>query len=340
MRKVFLVVAFLIAFLCGCHQTDELVADDILPSEETEPFYEPSTSPSEESTSPSEESKPINKTPAEPPQKTVPPEERPVTINGRSFTMKEINAEVQKMLNSMLYYHGDDDTSEYIIYNKDIILHKDVEYDLYINPPDPRHWNLTMLDIVITNFHHPLSSEEKLLLLYNFGVPVTEWGLRSKPYTGNYIVEEHMYNFVSDKTFLGSYTMRLDEITKPEYEPMGSEWEENAKNAIRLYMDKNDYYADDLHNNLAPGNYHVYVQEFFKSDEDSYIFFEHENGNVYWGWYFSVQMASGEHPASLHKVELVENPDDPWIQLYYEKVRSDPALSFEYEVRQGGGQAS
>ena len=107
---------------------------------------------------------------------------------------------------------------------------------------------------------------------------------------------------------------------------------ENIKKELQIYMDDNNFDKSDPTLNLAAGNYHVYVQKFFKSDADSTIIFEHENGSVYTGRYNFVHECSGKFPADLNHVELVENPDDELFQLYLDKVRADPAVSMEYSV--------
>jgi hypothetical protein len=112
---------------------------------------------------------------------------------------------------------------------------------------------------------------------------------------------------------------------------MDDTWNENVKNAIRLYMDKNDFYADKS-DNLAPGNYHIYVQIFSKSDKDS-IIFENENGSIYTGYYYSVHCIPDGQPENLNKVALNESSDAESYETYFEKVRSDPAVAMEYTAK-------
>lgn len=249
-----------------------------------------------------------------------------ITVGKRSFSIEEINAEIMNTFNNVLYYHGDDDANDYLTSNQNVILHKNIEYELYFDPVG--YVNASpIIYMVITNIQHPLSTAEKPLL-YQFGVIVTEWGLQSDFYIQAHTSSDDAREFSNKNVIeLGSYTMRIDEIVKPQYETHASEWLSKSKKEIQLYMDKN---TDKI---LVPGHYYVYVQNFFKSDKDSIIIFEHENGDIYTGFYYSVHDVSGENPAALNKVRLVEDSTTEPFKSYMGKVKSDPAVSVEYEVK-------
>ncbi|SEW32751.1 hypothetical protein [[Clostridium] fimetarium] len=253
-----------------------------------------------------------------------------------SFPIDEINAGIKDTFNSVLYYHGNDDTSSYLTSNKNIILKKDLQYELYYEPNSKSGLEAFVFSpkiyLVITNMQYPLSSEGTPQL-YEYGIDITEWGLRSDfSYQGHWPQRE-TYSFSGNELIhLGSYRMRIEEIKKPVYETIDDEWKENAKSAIRLYMDMNDFYGDESHN-LAPGNYHIYVQKFFKTDKDSIIIFENENGSIYTGYYYFVHDISTSHPADLNKVALNESSSEKSFEIYLEKVRLDPAVAMEYKVK-------
>ena len=255
-----------------------------------------------------------------------------VTVNGRSFSIEEINAGIKDMFNCRLYHHNYDNTLSYILLNKDVILGKDVEYDLYYLPPNS--FIGPQIYFVLNNIEHPLSSEEEPLV-YSFGISITEWGLQPQPSLGGSSPpnkDRKLNN--KDAVYLGSYTMRIDEIVKPPFEIMDDEWTENVESAIRLYMDNSV--------TLAPGSYHVYVDRFFKSDDHSEVFFEHENGNIYFAVYNSIHFIMEDYPANLSNVSLW-GMSMTLGQDYYEKysgymkeyfgiIKLDPAISMEYTV--------
>ena len=258
-----------------------------------------------------------------------------VTVNGRSFSIEEINVGIKDTFNSVLYYHGNDDTSSYLTSNKNIILEKELKYELFFesnsNNDSKSHVFPPKIYLVITNMQHPLSSEGSLQM-YEFGINITEWGLQSDFSYQGHGPQRESYSFSgNDVIYLGSYTVRINEVKKPAYDTIADEWKENAKSAIRLYMDKNVFYADKSYN-LAKGNYHIYVQKFFKSDKDSIIIFENENGSIYTGYYYFVHDISGVHPANLNKIALNENSNEKSFEMYLEKVRLDPAVAMEYTV--------
>ncbi len=123
----------------------------------------------------------------------------------------------------------------------------------------------------------------------------------------------------------------MNEIIKPEYETMDSQWQENVKKEVKMYMDmvaEGEYLQDEP---FKPGLYTIYVKKFFESDEWSRIFFEHENGMVYEGFYYFVHWVTGNLYANLNHVEPVCEPDDPGYVSMLNKISSDPAVMFQYE---------
>ncbi len=258
-----------------------------------------------------------------------------VTVNGESFSIEEINKGIKETFNTVLYNHGYHDVINYLPLNKNIILKKDVDYELYFESYNDGFEAIAFppkIYLVITNIQHPLSSEESPQL-YVFGINITEWGLCSDFSYQGHVSQKEMNSFSGrNVVHLGSYTMRIEEIMIPAYETMDDDWKEKVEREIRLYMDENNFYSNK-DENLEPGNYHIYVQKFLKSDKDSIIIFEHENGSIYTGFYYFVHEVSGNHPADLNKVSLIESDDEESFKVYIEKVRSDPALNMEYVVK-------
>ena len=265
--------------------------------------------------------------------------ESTIEVNGRLFAIEEINKGIQDIFNCQLYLYSNDFTSNYIYHNSELLLHNDVEYELYYDPylndwPDPIYCPIKVY-IVITNFMHPLSTVETPLL-YWFGIGINEWGLQSYFYyqgrepEGNPVI---MYG--NELIHLGSYTMRFEEIVVPPFEKMGDEWVEKTKYEIRMYMDLVSKCPDtnDLTDRiLASGNYQIYVKKFFRSDADSVIIFVHEDGHVYTGIYYYVHENTGLHPANLNHVELEDLCDIESFMKYLDIVQSDPAVSLSYFV--------
>ena len=259
-----------------------------------------------------------------------------ITVNDKTFSVEEINEGIKSTFNSVLYYHGDNDTSPYLTANKNLLLNKEIEYELYFEPNSKKGEDAFVfapkIYFAITNVEHPLSTKENPQL-YEFGIDITEKGLRSDFSYQSRISKGETYSFIKDETvYLGSHSFLIKEIEKPLYEQMNKEWVENAESAIRLYMDKNDFYGDSQ-DNLAAGKYSVYVQSFFESDKDSTIVFENENGSIYVGEYYFVHNVSGGSPANLNRVELIESADKNEFKTYLEKLRLDSAVSMEYTVR-------
>ena len=252
-------------------------------------------------------------------------DENLIEVNGSTFSIEEINTQIKDTFNCCLYFHGYHDKSSLIFMNKDIFLHKDVEYDLYFEPYDSSESSFgTRIHIIITNVEHPLSTEEKPLL-YCFSVGLTEWGLLSDFSYTQPMSPDEAYVFDRDVVYLGRFIMRIDEITKPPFETMDTEWVENTKSAIRLYLDM--YYGT----RLAPGVYYIYVKSFFKSDRDSAIIIEHENGSIYSGKLQYVHEISGDSPARLG-ITLYDVDNIEFDRPYLEMIKIESALSMEYVV--------
>ena len=248
-------------------------------------------------------------------------------ING--ITVEEILAQIPDVINNKLYYSGNYTHIENMLLNKNLILNKHLEFDLYSYCPtfDDR---LPEVRIVFTNADYITSNYEDPQV-YCVGICVTENGLQSIFTTGYHIAASENFG-----TYLGSYSMCIEEIYTPTHEKMSDEWKENTANEIRIYMDENDF-CSIAEDNLEIGKYKVYVQGFSENDTDTHIFFEHENGNIYSGFYYFVHNNSGKSAADLNKVNLVENPDSEGFQIYYERVKQNAALTLEYEVHQRPG---
>lgn len=264
---------------------------------------------------------------------TPTPADKQIAVNGKEFSVEQINEEIKKVLNGILYYHGNDPESPYLPNNSSLLLNKTVEYDLFFYASGGGFASSKpKIFLTITNIVHPQSADEETFL-YELGFYATEYGLSSDfCYMAHISQEEHDNAIRYGAVFLGSYCMRIDEILPPLHEQMSDEWLAAAKGALCRYMDENNFYSEAEYN-LQPGKYHVYVQGFSKSDEDSTVIFEHENGSVYSGRYYFVHSVIPGELADLNKVELVEDADTASFQSYMERVRQNAALTMEYSVQ-------
>lgn len=256
-----------------------------------------------------------------------------IEVDNKKITIKEILKGINDTFNNVLYYHGDDDTSAYLTSNKNLFLNNELEVELYFesnsNTGEKAFVYPPKIYLVITNIAHPLSSEDTTKL-YEFGIEITEFGMRSDFYYQGHSISKEKYNFLKDDmVYLGQYTMLLEDVVKPNFEEMDDTWKKNVASAIKLYMDNNFY--SETEKNLAAGEYKVYVQSFFKSDNDTKIIFEHENGKIYVGNYYFVHEIAPNKPADLNKVVLSDDNTEAF-KKYLEKVRSNSAVTVEYFV--------
>ena len=243
-----------------------------------------------------------------------------VTVNDRSFALKDINDGVKVVFNNALYYFP----QEYKPF-----LNQSIEYDLFFLRQTNDN-SYSRIYIVITNMEHPLSNKQSPKL-YRFGILITEKGMQSVFYEESYISSLKKCNtrVPEGADYLGHYTMHIDEIIQPTYEIMTDQWKHKAENAIRLYMDKNDFYSGS-DKNLPIGKYNVYIQGFSESDTDSRIVFEHENGQIYLGQYYFVHDISNT-TADLNHVELLECDSADYAE-YLSRLKLNAALHIEYSV--------
>ena len=246
-----------------------------------------------------------------------------VTAKGREYAIEEIRQGILKAFHTEFYYAGNDA----LHLNRNLILNKALTYDLVFVEDQ----FLPYVLLIVNNLDHPLSTEEEPL--YSFGIAFSEQGMEEKFYTYGTAASNTLAYMTEDRdeVYLGSYSLRVSEIAKPQHEQMSEEWKQRAEAAIQLYMDKNDFYSEK-EKNLEPGKYQVYIKGFSKGDVDSIIIFEHENGNVYQGFYYFVHGISEAQPADLNHVELVADPSDSYDQ-WLEKVREGAALHMEYWVQ-------
>lgn len=246
-----------------------------------------------------------------------------ITAKGREYAIEEIQQGILKAFQTELYYAGNDG----LHLNRDLILGKTLIYDLVF--VDDQY--LPYVLMIVNNLEHPLSTAEEPL--YRFGIAFSEQGMEEKFYTFGTASEKELNYMTKSRgeVYLGSYSLHISEIIKPQHELMSEEWKRQAETAIQQYMDKNDFYSEK-EKNLAPGKYHVYIKGFSKGDVDTVIIFEHENGNVYQGDYYFVHDISAESSANLNHVELIEDPSESYAQ-WLDKVRESAAINMEYYVQ-------
>jgi len=240
---------------------------------------------------------------------------------GRSFSVEDINAGIMDAINNTLYYQQDE-----TFYN---FLNAPLEYELFYDPnhgyPGPEVY------FIIANSLHPLSTAESPML-YRLGITITDNGLQSYFSRIDYISssEDISAYSVEGGTYLGHHTALLNNILTPVHEEISEQWKFSAEEALRRYMDENDFYGDK-HKNLPKGNYSIYIKGFSKADTDSVVIFIHEDGHVYEGRYYFVHEISEDSTATLNHVELVENVDASYLE-YLKKVQHNAALCMEYRI--------
>lgn len=303
-KGYFIVVVILIVVLCGCSNKKELPEKECnkvsladLDSDETNEIY--------------------------------------ITVNDKNIALSDIVNQIPETINNELYYGGNYYDSNDIFLNSKLILNRVLDYDLYINYPsdfygDGYPASLPEIRLVFKGIEHPLSTEEESKL-YCVGIKVTETGLESRFFSGYHISETEITG-----AFLGSYHVQIDEIVAPKHEEMSNEWKDAAEKALRLYMDENDFYSY-AKDNLEIGNCKVYIKGFSANDTHTKIIIEHENGNVYEGFYYFVHDISGDSSADLNNVTLVKNVNDESYRIYLERVKENAAFTMEYAVHQQPG---
>jgi len=246
-----------------------------------------------------------------------------ITAKGKEYSIEDIQRGILKAFHTEFYYASDDN----LHLNRKLILSKTLTYDLVF--VDDQFLPYVLL--IVNNLEHPLSTEEKPL--YSFGIAFSEQGMEEKFYTYGTTSSNTLAYMTEDRdeVYLGSYSLHINEIAKPQHEQMSNEWKKQAEAAIQRYMEKNDFYSEK-EKNLEPGKYSVYIKGFSKGDIDSIIVFEHENGNIYQGFYYFVHSISTELPADLNHVEFVANSSGSYKE-WVDKVRESPALHMEYWVQ-------
>lgn len=256
-----------------------------------------------------------------------------ITVDGVSISVDQINVQIKNTFNTQLFYGGFFGSGSPMELNEEFILSHALEYDLYFEPNGRTGADAFVLApkiyIIITNIAHPLSTADNPLL-YNFGIDVTKFGLRS-----NFSYMAHISKHLGDgpKTlwsqYLGHYSLRITEVSRPLHENPSDEWVTTVKNGLRLFMDNCSSYAIDR---FAPGKYTVYVQGFSQSDVNSAVVFVHENGAVYMGDFYFVHEVSNGVPANLNRVALIDYANDKQFQVYLSRLRKEAVLEMEHVV--------
>lgn len=267
-----------------------------------------------------------------------------IVVNGTTFSVQQINDGIKNAFNNSLYYHGKL-YSDFLDANVDLVLNKGIEYDLFYAPEFVYEYSLTgdaqtllpEVIMVITNMEYPVSIDGTTQL-YMYGIVVTEQGFQTDFNSISPIPKGEKYNFLYNREAipLGTYTMCISEITQPLHEKMSDEWKIQTEEAIRMYMDANDFYINK-EMNLLPGEYHIYVEGFSKSDVHSEIVFEHENGNIYMGEFYFVHNYYEGKLANLNKVQLVEingSVEEAYYADYLGKLLENSPLVMEYTIQE------
>ena len=256
----------------------------------------------------------------------------------REFSVDEINAGIKNNINNNLYYHGDHEDSDLMMHNKNLVLNQNIEYDLFYIPNTgedefDKIWGGEIL-FIMPGIEHPLSQPDDVKI-YEMGARITEEGISLEYLAARHISIDRYKSYFENEEYiyLGCHSMCIEEIVPPVYEEKSEEWKDNTEKSIQLYMDENDFYSDDS-KNLKQGKYKVYVKNFTKADSDSWILFEHEDGDVYYGIYYYVNIDWPNSPANLNHVELVDESGVEYMKSYFEKVKANAAICVEYEVKE------
>lgn len=260
-----------------------------------------------------------------------------IYVDDRGYTVEDINAGIKNAFNEQLYYHGEYD-SDYILTNKDIIQGKNVEYDLYLCKS--AEYTSPYATIYIRNIEHYQSTPENPLF-YSMSIFLTKYGMPSDFNSCGPIKKDAVCD---ESDYLGKYSMRIDEIIRPNYEEIGEALEKNVKSAVQLYMDRNDFMGEEktfsegpeVQTSFKTGAYNVYVKKFSEADTDSTVIFEHEDGSIYEAKYCFVHDAIETKEANLRYIfyySAINETDGH--KSFVDKVKKDPVLCFKYVVNQG-----
>lgn len=254
----------------------------------------------------------------------------------REFSVDEINAGIKNLINNVLYYYGDHEDSDYMMYNKNLVLNQKIEYDLFYIPntgdgENDKIWGGEIL-FVMPGIEHPLSQPDDVQI-YGMSTRITEEGISSAYLAANRISTDRYKSLFDNEEYiyLGRHSLYMEEIVPPVYEEKSEEWKRNVETGIQLYMDQNEIYGGE---SFKPGKYKVYVMNFTKADCDSWILFEHEDGDIYYGIYYYVNIDWPNSPANLNHVELKDEDRVEYSKSYYEKLKEHAAICVEYEVKE------
>lgn len=248
-----------------------------------------------------------------------------VTVGKEVFSDTELCRQIENTMNTVLYYCNDDETSK-------LLLNRQLEYALYFLPGEtPYNYVFPpKLRIVIENIPHPRSTASESLF-YDFQIEITEKGVASD-FCASSSSSHDEINRIGEhgEILLGHYSMCLPTVFKPSGETMSQEWADAAERALQLYMDQNDFYVEK-EDNLPSGKYRVYIRGFTAADRNSRVYFEHEDGRVYEGFYYFVHEISTERRADLNHVKLAAYEEENF-GVYFERVKNSAALRIEYLV--------
>lgn len=256
--------------------------------------------------------------------------EKSITVNGRVFTVEEIKKGIEYTFNYNLYYHDG-----FAHMKKEQILNNTLEYDLFYLPCKKKYDYVyyDKIFLILTNVPYPFPSGQEPEVCIK-GININKRGMQSEFCNQGGICKEKPYSFLKsddyDETavFLGSHSIRIDEIKTPKHEQMDDAWKEVVKKEVQLYIDNSDTLAPE--ENWAPGKYNVYIRGFSESDDDTRIFFESENGDIYFATYYSIHFIAKHtdiKPANLSYRVL-----EQWPELghhSFNQVRANAVLSFE-----------
>ena len=194
-----------------------------------------------------------------------------------------------------------------------------------------RDYNSSYAVLLFNNLEHPLSTKEEPKYCM-FGIAFTKYGIESTFYAYGARDPDDFayYTEECNAEYLGRYSMCITEITKPQHEQMSDEWKQLAEDAIKQYIAEEDV-VGNKHYPLEPGKYCVYIKGFSEADQDTTIYFEHEQGKIYEGFYYFVHNISKDRPADLNHVRPYFEPSER-DETMLKKIRENAALVIECQV--------
>ena len=326
MKRIFIILICVLLLIStyGCGNGQNTSADTT--NNDTSQSTEPPTSSNEPSVSDTNED-------------TVAPEndrDETIDIAGIGYTVNELVDMLTTNFNNMLFFQGEY-VGKHIHTNSNLILGKEIEYLFYLTEEYQIYSGTKYyLSMVITNVSGLPDILDDQFYLYEF--EVNERGIASKQHSSYSVAKDDklakkasfmIYGF--NYTYLGEYTLCLEEIEVPSYGEKSDEWKSYAVPALKSSLAE----PNGMAKSLPPGTYDVYVRNFNPADDSTYILIIREDGLVYEGYYYYPNAINANGKASLNKIcpaYTDENGEySEGTLICFEKIKETAALHFVFE---------